>query len=136
MNSSFDFLLKKEDRVEVWIQSKRSYFMSFLGGYIDAEGTFCINADRSPVFSIKSNDKNILFSIHENIRKLEIHSNPPYLVRKAGSYNNGIRSNRDVYGYFMYTRDSLKKLIIAILPYLQHQKRRGDALNVLNYVRP
>ena len=134
-NNSFDFLLKKVDCIDEWILREKKTFLSFLGGYTDAEGTFCICGGRSPVFSIKSNDKNILFAIHENIMKLGIHSNPPYLVRKAGSYNSGIRSNKDVYGYFMYSRKSLIILISTLLPFMKHEKRISNALNVLKYVR-
>lgn len=135
VNNTFDFLLKKEDAIEPWILKNNNLLAYFVAGYTDAEGTFCISSGRSPVFSIKSQDKKVLFGIHEFLDRLGLKSSAPYLTRKAGSFYQGVVSNKDVYGLFLYKRSYLKLLITKLLPLLRHKKRRKDALKVLQYVR-
>lgn len=128
LNNSFDFLLKKEDKIEAWI--KNEYGVPFLAGYADAEGTFCI-CGGDGLFSIKSQDKNILFGIWEELNKVGVFCKRPSLVRAAGSVDcGGVKSNKDVYSFTVYRKDSLLKLMGLIKPFLKHEKRVKDMLLV------
>jgi len=63
LNDSFNFLLKKDDKIEAWILNDVKYFLSFLAGYTDAEGcirTYNRGNSAQTYFGISSYDKTIL----------------------------------------------------------------------------
>lgn len=123
VNRSFNFLLNKKDIIEPWILKNEKCFAGFLAGYADAESTFCI-CGTDGVFSIKSQDKNILWQIYERVNELGILCRPPFLARHAGSIDKrGVKSNKDVYSLTIYRKDSLLKLIDYIGPYLKHREK-------------
>jgi len=91
LNNTFNFLIKKKDLIEPWVLKNTKYFAAFLAGYTDAEGTFCL-CGSDAVFSIRSQDKNILYQIREKLIELEILLRPPQIVRKKGTKD--IRDNK------------------------------------------
>ncbi|MBI2068683.1 MAG: hypothetical protein HYT67_01075 [Candidatus Yanofskybacteria bacterium] len=130
VNNSFNFLVPKEDKIDSWILKNKDYFIAFLAGYADAEGTFCI-CGGDGVFSIKSQDKNTLFSIWKTLNRLGILCKKPSLFRVAGFIDyRGIKNNKDAYIFTIYRKDSLLKLIDLLKPYLKHGKRIKDMLLV------
>lgn len=135
LNTTFAFLLPKSDGVEDWILKSKAYSLSFLAGYIDAEGFCGLNIRGQPFFGIKSQDKKILSTIQANILpRLNINTKL-HFVRAEGSVMNGIRSNKDVYGIFVYNRQDLGRIFDALLPLLKHSKRKLDALRVFNLIK-
>ncbi|MBI4033953.1 MAG: hypothetical protein HY378_00175 [Candidatus Brennerbacteria bacterium] len=135
LNTSFDFLLKKWDGIESWILSNESYFLAFLAGYTDAEGSFCI-CGGDGVFSIRSQDKNILRLISKKVNKMGILSKPPSLSARAGETDgHRIKNNRDAWGFYVYRKDSLLKLIELLRPIIKHQKRVEDMKKVENNIK-
>jgi len=134
LNRSFNFLLNKEDLIEPWILKNKEYFASFLAGYIDAEGSFCLCVGNA-VFSIKSQDKNVLSQIRKKLIELKILLRPSQLARKKGTRDSkNIVSNKDVYTIYIYRKDSLLNLIKLINPYLKYTKRRRDMKIVENNI--
>ncbi len=130
VNNSFDFLLPKKDKIDNWIFKNQDYFIAFLAGYADAEGTFCI-CGSDGIFSIKSQDKNILFSLWKTLNRLGILCKKPSLFRTAGFIDyRGIKNNKNAYIFTIYRKDSLLKLIGLLKPYLKHGKRIKDMLLV------
>ncbi len=123
LNKTFSFLLNKISKVENWILENPKYFAAFLAGYTDAEGTFCIYNRRDGVFSIRSQDKDILHQVWNNLLRLGIFCRPPHLVRKRGTKDKeGTICNKDIWGIWIYRKDSLLKLIELINPYLKHER--------------
>jgi len=53
LNNTFKFLVAKKDLIESWILKNKKYFATFLAGYSDAEGSFCL-CGGDAVFSIRS----------------------------------------------------------------------------------
>ncbi len=134
VNNSFSFLIPKPKTVEQWILQSKKYSLYFLAGYIDAEGFCGLNNRGQPFFGIKSQDKEILSSIQSQIlSSIGVHTKL-HFVRAAGSVMNGIRSNKDVFGVFVYNRIDLKKVLAKIFPLLRHPKRRDNALQVINHI--
>ncbi len=135
LNNSFSFLVPKPKTVELWILQSKKYSLCFLAGYIDAEGFCGLNNRGQPFFGIKSQDKEILSSIQSQILpRVEVNTKL-HFVRAAGSVMNGIRSNKDVFGIFVYNRRDLGRIFTAILPLLKHSKRKLDASKVFNLVK-
>lgn len=124
LNNTFGFLLDKKDLINSWILKRPNCFAAFLAGYSDAEGTFCLCKGKG-VFSIRSQDKNILRQIRSKLIKLEIFLRPPQIVRRKGTRDiRGTISNKDIWGIFIHRKDSLIKLINFLDPYLKHADKR------------
>ena len=134
LNKSFDFLLPKYPNIPAWILKSKKYSVAFFAGYIDAEGTFAVNNRNQPLFSIKSQDKGIMSDIHKYILpKIGVTTRLQF-VRPAGSIMLNILSNKDVFGIFVYNKKDLRSMLIALLPYLKHEKRKSDALKVMDLI--
>lgn len=134
LNNSFSFLINKAGGVPKEILGKRNTALAFFAGYVDAEGTFSINYRNQPVFSIKTQDKHTMAQIQSKILPRIGVKTRLQFVRAAGSVKNGVKSNKDVYGVFVYNKRDLGKIISNLLPYLKHEKRKGDALKVLTLI--
>lgn len=96
LNQTFNFLLPKKDDIETWIFSDSKFFLSFLAGYVDAEGSYYLRLpyykriSKPPwgVFEIQSYDKNIINSIGKYLSTLQIEyklSNPKRLFQNNGN---------------------------------------------------
>ena len=109
--------------------------LSFLAGYIDAEGCFSINHRNQPVFVINCQDNGIIHDIQTKILPLIGVGTKCHLYRPALSIVCGVRSNNDVYRIQVYNRENLSKILKYMLPLLKHQKRKGDALKILKLIQ-
>ena len=134
LNRSFSFLVPKLGGIEPWILKSKKCAVAFLAGYIDAEGSFGLTNRNQPFFSMKSQDKEIMFTIQSQILPLVVVQTKLQFVRAAGSIMNGIRSNKDVFGIFVYNRKDLGRILYSLLPLLKHPKRKKDALKVFNHI--
>jgi len=124
LNNTFKFIIAKKDLIEPWILRNKKYFAAFLAGYTDAEGTFCLCGGNA-VFSIRSQDKNILWQIREKLIELGILLRPPQIVRKKGTRDiRGTISNENIWAIFMHRKNAILQLIDLIDPYLKHADKR------------
>ena len=95
-----------------------------MAGYLDAEGTFAVNNRNQPVFSVKSQDKGVMSDIHKYILpKIGVQTRLQF-VRAEGTIMLGIRSNKDVFGIFVYNKKDLNKILKELLPFLKHKNAR------------
>lgn len=125
LDTSFDFLLKKEDRVEDWITENSNYSNNFAAGYIDAEGNIGVYDGRAR-FKVDSYDKNIIFWIYRWLLRNDILCPEPMRVGKKGQiYDKGLnyKFNKDLWRVRVSRRESLGKLFSIIKPLLRHSKR-------------
>ncbi len=136
LDDSFSFLLPKKDKIEDWILNDISLFLSFVSGYIDAEGNISINSSSGrPQLAIQTQDEKIIKSIHLGYRKYGFHSPKPIIARKAGYFSKGYqdrKSNKDHWSVAIYKIDSLRKILEKLE--LKHPKRKSDAQKVLKYI--
>lgn len=126
LNQTFNFLLPKQDLIEPWILEEKGCFAAFLAGYADAEGSFCLCGGNA-VFSIRSQDKQILNQISAKLIDLGILLRPPQVVRKKGTKDiRGTICTKDIWGFWVHRKDALIKLIELLKPYSRHaDKKRG-----------
>ncbi len=130
LNPSFDFLLNKEDNIEKWILERDNYFLSFLGGYIDAEGSFGVY-NGFGAFALGSYDKNIICQIHNRLSILGIKTENPRIMVKGGYVDKrGVRTFKDLWSFKIRRKNELYKFVNIIELYLKHLKRRRDLLKV------
>ena len=124
LDNTFKFIIDKKDLIESWILRNKKYFAAFLAGYADAEGSFCL-CGGDAVFSIRSQDKNILHQIREKLIELGILLRPPQIVRKKGTKDiRDTISNENIWGIFMHRKNAILKLIDLINPYSKHADKR------------
>jgi predicted DNA-binding protein YlxM (UPF0122 family) len=140
VNRSFDFLLTKEDKIPSWVRKSKKYFFSFLAGYSDAEGCFCIHKRKNKVsfglFEIGTQQKNILIQIWLNLQKYGIESVPPSISKRAGYVTpSGRKNNKDVWRITVARKKSLWKLIDSLSVYVKHQNKIKDIQKVRNNLK-
>ena len=134
LNKSFDFLLPKTSKVPFWILKSKKNSISFFVGYIDAEATFSINHRNQPVFAIHTQDKEILKTIQSKILPSIGIETKFHFVRSINSVMCNVTSNKDVFRIQLYNKNDLNKLLKTVLPLIKHEKRKVDALEVLNLI--
>lgn len=133
LNTSFLFLLPKEDKVPSWVYRTKATMLAFIAGYVDAEGTFQINQERGR-FALSTCDKLLLEQIHTFLLKYGILS----VYKKAA--NRGDRSigkykfSNDVWRININQAHSLEKFIKLVKLYIKHEKRKRDMFTVLQNI--
>jgi transposase-like protein len=137
LNTTFDFLLPKQDAVPEWVLANDETFFAFFAGYVDAEGYFrayITHNQRSPLarLEIRSYDAVLLAQLGAGLCARGI-ACPPARLRVLAGYTNraGVRSNRDLWGLGIHRKKSLRQLFTKIQPYLKHARRRRDMLTAL-----
>lgn len=119
LHPSFSFLLPKQDSIEEWIASNDILMISFIAGYIDAEGSFGIYNKRAK-FRVGSYDKNILSQINVWFKKVSIKSTLELeRPKKKGQ-------NKDFWRITINNDPSLYKLYKFLHSKLRHNKRLSD----------
>ena len=133
LDNSFAFLLDyKQDKIPEWVLNEKTNFLSFLGGYIDAEGYFGIY-NNVGVFIIGSYDKEILFGITNTLMNLGIVVEGPKLTTKEGHIDKrGVRWHGDVWEIRIRRMRELYKFISLIKNYVKHKKRYDNMISVEN----
>lgn len=130
LNKSFEFLLPKQDKIESWILTNKRFFLSFVAGYVDAEGCFLIRKYKDSKtlvagFELQSCDKNIIRNIWKNVSLLGIQSPEPKISRLKGYRSkNGAINRGNMWRLSIYRKDSLMKFLNLIEPYLKHSDKR------------
>lgn len=139
LNPSFDFLLKKEDRIEPWILSKDKLFFAFLAGYTDAEGDIGIYSKNAASLRIGTYDKNILSQIKNRLINKGI-SSTLVLDKPKGSkvnlsrrdsyryINKKYKTNHDFWRLAVYKKSALLDLFNRIAPYFRHTRMKKGLL--------
>jgi len=128
LNMSFAFLLPKQDCIESWVLTNDECSIAFLAGYIDAEGSFRIDANGSGNLKIESCDVNVLHQLYEILARLNVLCPHPYLVKSKDEAR--YKLNQDVWRLGVYRKTSLDRLCALLNPYLQHKQRRLDMMIV------
>jgi hypothetical protein len=125
LNRSFDFLLPKQDSIPGWIVEDRARFIEFLAGYTDAEGCFCMPADRMAIFRLQSYDVNILHQIHARLIQYGVECPVPRLAIPKGYRNSeGYSLRQDCWGLTVKRKLALSRLCALLEPSLKHSTRR------------
>ena len=127
LNRSFDFLISKKDCISRWIKKDKKYFLSFLAGYIDAEGCIRVNKKNMASLTISSYEKNILMQFHRKLIRIGIDCNPPRIhVKKGHIKSDGYAYRNDEWTFRMSKKSSLLALLNILELKLKHQKRLKD----------
>jgi DNA-directed RNA polymerase specialized sigma24 family protein len=138
LNDTFDFLLPQEDCIPDWVLTDKDdqCFFAFMAGYVDADGSIRVVGNHSARLDIQTYDKGLQRDIWESLARLGIFCPPPRVVVKAGYVNPvGIVQRQDKWGMWIHRRWDLSRLLEHLFPYLQHAKRRQDAMDALHAIK-
>lgn len=132
LNSSFKFLLPKQDEIPIWIIKNSKYFLAFFSGYADAEGCLHLHIVKGKriksfgVFEIASYDKNILKQLWQGFTQLNITCPPPRICQLKGTPcgNKKYFSNKDAWRLMISKKESLWKLIYLWEKYSKHKDKK------------
>ena len=121
LNESFNFLLSK--KVPFWIKNNKRYFLSFLAGFTDAEGSFFITNGMA-AYSIGNYDKEILELISEKLNEFGVICRGPYEGKTKNYVNSqGYKHNQNYFNIRVSRKDSLLELFHLLKPYIQHKNK-------------
>ncbi|MBU2104389.1 MAG: hypothetical protein KKF67_01260 [Nanoarchaeota archaeon] len=127
LNESFNFLLDKE--IPKWILKNKKYFLSFLAGFIDAEGHIGIYNNMAR-FTLGNYDSSILFLIFDELNKYGIKCNSPFSDKRKGKKNNqGYTYNQNYWHFRIHNKYELESFFNLIKPYIKHANKL-KALNM------
>ena len=134
LNTTFEFMVPKQDHVPEWIRDRDETFFAFFAGYLDAEGY--IRTYLPPGYKtlqvrieIRTYDAKLLTTLGEELNKRGI-SCPAAQIRVLAGYVNGygVTSNGEQWGLGVYQKESLERLFEKIEPHVRHRRRRQDML--------
>lgn len=137
LNMTFDFLLPKQDIIANWIIKNNKYFLAFLAGYADAEGSYYLRKPNIKVgkigwsvFEIQTYDKNIIWTLYNKLKELKIDSK--FLQsRKSGHIDRrGVKTNKDCWRITIHKKQALWNFIKIIEPYHKHKNKLEDLRKV------
>jgi len=117
INSSFSFLLLKEDKISSWILKNKKYFVAYLAGYTDAEGSIGIYDNRAK-FRIGSYDIGILREITKTLTNQGIKA-----ILKLERKKETRKLNGDFWRITINEKNSLTSLFQLIRLHLKHSDR-------------
>ncbi len=134
LNKSFDFLTSREDDIKKWIFQNEVFFLSFLGGYTDAEGSFGIYNNFGS-YTLASYDKNIISKVFRGLDKVGISLERPIIRNKKGyTDKRGIKNHCDLWCLRIRRKNELFNFINIIEPYIKHAKRKRDLIKVKKHI--
>jgi len=123
LNKSFSFLLKKRILIDRWILNNNRFFISFLAGFTDAEGSIFVSADKAS-YSLGNYNKKILSQIRNKLISMRIDC-PAIREDKTKGYidKQGYVRNQNYSHLRIDRKIYLIHLFNLISPYLKHKKR-------------
>jgi hypothetical protein len=127
LESSFDFLLKKPERIPDWIINNNENFYNFLAAYCDCESNWNFAKSHKKswrvTFRLRTGDKTVLKQIK---RKMQSENLSPLLFlekRKGMDLKLGKMLNVDIYNLTLNRKSDITQLIINILPLSRHSEK-------------
>ncbi len=121
LDDSFSFLLNTKNEYN-WAIKNEEYFLSFLAGFIDAEGSFYIG--RRPAFSIGNYDYKLLGVIQNRIKKLGFKYVYLYHDKRKNKIGvSGYPFRQNYYTLAIHRKYELLKFINLIKSKIKHEDR-------------
>ncbi len=123
LDSSFEFLLPKEDCIPEWVQENDDCFWAFAAGYTDAEGYIAARPAKNheqAIIEIASCGVGILGDLQRGFLARSVTCSL-HLQRQGGAVDkNGKRNNFDYYRLVIVRKASVVLFFSGISPYLRH----------------
>lgn len=126
LDLSFDFLFNLDGKIDYWILNNKDYFLHFLAGFTDAEGSFFISSGKA-FYSLGNYNKKILDEIYKKLMQLGIRCSQPRSDNKKGYRDKqGYIRRQSCWTLRVIRKQSLMYLFELLGHHLRHGKRRTD----------
>lgn len=134
LDLSFSFLLPNYKKFPKWITDDHEFFMNAIGGFVDAEGCFCVHDDKRSFFSLGNYNLNILKQIQHHLKRCCV---------KSSLYRGCLKGYKDNYGYVrngtywilsICKKADLYKFSNTIKIYLRHKDRIACLVRVIKNI--
>jgi hypothetical protein len=126
LDASFDFLLKKPEKIPEWILKNDEYFYQFLAAYMDCEGNWHFTKSHDIharfTFRLRTGDKLILEDIKQKLESFG-YKTVFTLETKKGSMRPYAPLRKDVYNLTINRKQDIIKLIKNLLPLSKHSEK-------------
>lgn len=135
LDKSFNFLLKKRTTVEQWLFKNKKYFLSFLAGFTDAEGSIFISKNKAAISWGNYNYK-LLKQIHGRLKQFNVKTGNiicDYLKGYQGK--DGYKRKADYYHFICSAKESLQQLLHMLKPFLKHADKKKASEMALNNIK-
>lgn len=135
INESFSFLLEKRDKIDKWILEDNNYFIAFLAGFTDAEGSIFINSGTA-CYSLGNYNATILFQIRNKLVQMGIEC-PTVRKDNTKGYidKDGYIRNQDYFQLSIHRKFYLLELFKLIYPYLRHARKIEDTRKAIKSIQ-
>lgn len=122
---SFDFLLPSNIINHDWVFADNRYFLPFLGGFTDAEGSIFISKRNNQAVISWGNYNHVLIAkIRNNFQGLGIKTGSIICDHLKGYRGqDGYRRQSDYYHLSCSRMKSLEQLLVLIKPFLKHEDK-------------
>jgi hypothetical protein len=124
LDRSFSFLLDKPKTIPDEILNDQAKFLSFLAGYVDAEGFFSLKADAgkpTACLRINSEDEAILRQLTSRLRSMGYHVY--FSLASPEGYHGTKKYNRNLWEFGMFRTTEVVDLV-RLMPMVHDEKRR------------
>jgi len=129
LDMSFEFLLERKKNLK-WISKNPSYFLAFLAGFTDAEGSIFLS-NRQAVYSIGNYDLEILIFIQKNLEKYYGIESKIYLDKKIRITSDGYERNN----FYKILRIQRSRSLVSLFELLENNIKHPKRLNQLYLAR-
>ncbi len=133
LDGSFEFLLLKSISPTSAVPAGESAFLSFLGGFLDAEGTIHFHRKvYSSSFEIyfTNTDKELLLRIQQRLASLGYHARIYHWIQRAGRLESG--TTGEVWRLALHHREEVRKLLSATP--LRHEEKKMKSKLALSFL--
>lgn len=135
LNESFDFLLKRRILIDSWISKNKKYFLNFLAGFSDAEGSIFISKNKA-ILSLGNYNHKLLGQIRNKLKKFDIKIGNIICDHLKGYRGKeGYSRKADYYHFACTQKASLKKLLYMLKPFLKHADKKNALEVALNNIK-
>jgi predicted DNA-binding protein YlxM (UPF0122 family) len=128
LDDSFEFLLDAREKLDS-LPENREYFLAFLAGFIDAEGSFFITQKKAK-FALGNYDKDLLEKLKRRLENLDIEPTRIYLNEERYEIEDTYTRNDDYKLFQINRKDSLLKIVELISPYVKHDGKKKQMKKV------
>jgi len=133
LHPSFQFLLKKPNKIPDWILKDKRYFFQFLAAYMDCEGSWRVQKSHQKhvrfMFNVRTGDLKILRQIKKRLTALNCHSYL-YLDKKKGTRASYGVFNQDMFNLTVNRKAEIISLTNKLLPLSKH----GEKIRKMNFI--
>ncbi|MDP3995683.1 MAG: LAGLIDADG family homing endonuclease [bacterium] len=135
LNESFDFLLKRRILIDSWISKNKKYFLNFLAGFTDAEGSIFISNNQA-IFSLGNYNHRLLRQIRNKLKKFNIKMGNIVCDNLKGyKGKEGYSRKANYYHFTCVQKTSLEKLLYILRPFLKHADKKNALELALNNIK-